>query len=226
MIGETFQSNHADLEDTSLRSDYIHLERDILPKLARSGTFFAYQLSQDNKWCQVKNGGSAIYANRLYLRQWRRKYPERLAVNGDGLPEIVGDVSIHPGAQIHPSAVLGPNVYIGNGVAIGAGARVKESIILERAGLKEHCCVLHSIIGWDCIVGAWSRVEGYPSDPDPNDPLALVASDSLFNEEGRLNPSITILGEGVSVLGELMVLNSIVLPHKEINYSFKNQIIL
>ena len=57
VIGETFQSNHADLEDTSLRSDYIHLERDILPKLARSGTFFAYQLSQDNKWCQIKNGG-------------------------------------------------------------------------------------------------------------------------------------------------------------------------
>ena len=55
--------------------------------------------------------------------------------------------------------------------------------------------MLHSIIGWDCILGAWSRVEGYPCDPNPNDPLANVSSESLFNEEGRLNPSITILGE-------------------------------
>ena len=54
--------------------------------------------------------------------------------------------------------------------------------------------MLHSIIGWDCILGAWSRVEGYPCDPNPNDPLANVSSESLFNEEGRLNPSITILG--------------------------------
>ena len=54
---------------------------------------------------------------------------------------------------------------------------------------------MHSIIGWDCILGAWSRVEGYPCDPNPNDPLANVSSESLFNEEGRLNPSITILGE-------------------------------
>ena len=60
---------------------------------------------------------------------------------------------------------------------------------------QEHSCVLHSIIGWDCILGAWSRVEGYPCDPNPNDPLANVSSESLFNEEGRLNPSITILGQ-------------------------------
>lgn len=54
--------------------------------------------------------------------------------------------------------------------------------------------MLHSIVGWDCVVGAWSRVEGYPNDPNPNDPLARVSSDSLFDKEGRLNPSISILG--------------------------------
>ena len=36
---------------------------------------------------------------------------------------------------------------------------------------QEHCCVLHSIIGWDCVVGEWARVEGYPNYPDPNDPF-------------------------------------------------------
>ncbi len=45
------------------------------------------------------------------------------------------------------------------------------------------------------MLGEWSRVEGYPCDPNPNDPLASVQSESLFNQEGRLNPSITILGK-------------------------------
>ena len=47
-----------------------------------------------------------------------------------------GDVQVHPGAQVHPTAVLGPNVYVGNGVVIGPGARVRGSIILDRAELK------------------------------------------------------------------------------------------
>ena len=55
--------------------------------------------------------------------------------------------------------------------------------------------MLHSIIGWDCVLGAWSRIEGYPSDLNPNDPVARIASESLFNLDGRLNPSITILGQ-------------------------------
>ena len=59
---------------------------------------------------------------------------------------------------------------------------------------QEHSCILHSIIGWDCILGPWSRVEGSPNDPNPNDPLARVSTESLFNREGKLNPSITILG--------------------------------
>lgn len=50
-------------------------------------------------------------------------------------------------------------------------------------------------MGWDCDLGEWSRIEGYPSDPNPNDPFGNVPQESLFNEDGRLNPSITILGK-------------------------------
>ncbi len=59
---------------------------------------------------------------------------------------------------------------------------------------QDHCCILHCIIGWECDIGSWSRVEGYPSDPNPNDPHAHVPKESLFKTDGRLNPSITILG--------------------------------
>ena len=68
----------------------------------------------------------------------------------------------------------------------------------------------------------------------------------LFNAEGKLNPSITIVGElhylnkdtmatcfilplsasHVVVPGETMILNSIVLPNKHIDHGYKNEIIL
>ncbi|KAG2459576.1 GMPAA guanyltransferase, partial [Polypterus senegalus] len=75
---------------------------------------------------------------------------------------------------------LGPNVSIGKGVSIGAGVR-------------DHCCVLNSIVGWDSTIGKWARVEGTPSDPNPNDPYAKIDSETLFRD-GKLTPSITILG--------------------------------
>lgn len=49
-------------------------------------------------------------------------------------------------------------------------------------------------MGWDSTIGKWARVEGTPSDPNPNDPYAKMDSETLFIE-GKLTPSITILGK-------------------------------
>ncbi|XP_075385503.1 mannose-1-phosphate guanylyltransferase regulatory subunit alpha isoform X2 [Tenrec ecaudatus] len=89
----------------------------------------------------------------------------------------------------------------------------------------EHTCVLHSIVGWGSTVGRWARVEGTPNDPNPNDPRAHMDSESLF-KDGKLLPAITILGCRVRIPAEVLILNSIVLPHKELSRSFTNQIIL
>lgn len=141
---------------------------------------------------------------------------------------------------------LGPNVAIGPGVTIGPGVRIRESIVLEQAQIKDHTLILHSIVGRGCTIGAWTRVEGTPSDPDPNKPFAKMENPPLFNNEGKLNPSITILGRlghtsaaahslshlhllagcFVQIPAEKILLNSIVLPHKELSRSFKNEIIL
>lgn len=149
-----------------------------------------------------------------------------------------------------PLLQLGPNVAIGPGVTIGPGVRIRESIVLEQAQIKDHTLILHSIVGRGCTIGAWTRVEGTPSDPDPNKPFAKMENPPLFNNEGKLNPSITILGKlalapaaadsltppslsrslfagcFVQIPAEKILLNSIVLPHKELSRSFKNEIIL
>lgn len=203
----------------------IWLEKDVLGPLAGTGTAFLYQTN--NWWSQIKTAGSAIYANRHYLELYRHVTPDRLAEEsaGDG-PKIIGDVFIHVTATVDPTAVLGPNVSVGKNVRIGAGARVRESILLGNSTVGEHSLVIYSVIGWNSSVGNWSRVEGTPDDPNPNKPFAKMENSPLFNVGGQLNPSITILGSSVAVPSEVIILNSIVLPHKELGGSYKNQIIL
>ncbi|XP_050771893.1 mannose-1-phosphate guanyltransferase alpha isoform X1 [Gopherus flavomarginatus] len=232
-IGEVFQRTQQELllgaclrEESPngwQRAEVIRLEQDIFTALAGRGKLYVYKT--DGFWSQIKSAGSAIYASRLYLSQYSQCHPERLAPNSPGGPTIRGNVYIHPTASIDRSAVLGPNVSIGKGVTVGAGVRVRESIILHGASLQDHTCVLNSIVGWDSTIGRWARVEGTPSDPNPNDPYAKIDSETLFRD-GRLTPSITILGCNVTIPAEVVILNSIVLPHKELSRSFKNQIIL
>uniref|UniRef100_A0A8C8IPJ9 Nucleotidyl transferase domain-containing protein n=1 Tax=Oncorhynchus tshawytscha TaxID=74940 RepID=A0A8C8IPJ9_ONCTS len=205
------------------RAEAIRLEQDIFTALAGQGKLYVYKTPAI--WSQIKSAGSAIYASRLYLNQYHKTHPERLATNKEGGPRISGNVYIHPTANIDPTAVLGPNVSIGTGVTIGAGVRVRESIILHGATLQDHSCVLNCIVGWDSTIGKWARVEGTPSDPNPNDPYAKIDSETLFRD-GELTPSITILGCNVTIPAEVIILNSIVLPYKDLNRSFKNQIIL
>uniref|UniRef100_A0A2P2I7L1 Mannose-1-phosphate guanyltransferase alpha-like n=1 Tax=Hirondellea gigas TaxID=1518452 RepID=A0A2P2I7L1_9CRUS len=223
LLQELYNSRQDFYSDEVENSEAIHLELDVLKPLA--GTGQAYVFCSDRWWSQIKTAGSAIYANRHYLQLYRRnKRVERLAATN--FPVIYGDVFVHPSATVHPSAVLGPNVSIGKNVTIAAGVRIKESIILGNATIHEHSCILYSIIGWNSTVGCWSRVEGTPCDPNPNKPFAKMDNVPLFNTEGRLNPSITILGCNVTVPSEVIVLNSIVLPHKDLPHSYKNEIIL
>ncbi|XP_070979218.1 mannose-1-phosphate guanylyltransferase regulatory subunit alpha-A isoform X2 [Oncorhynchus clarkii lewisi] len=229
-IGAVFQKNQQDMllhEQTNgngwHRAEAIRLEQDIFTALAGQGKLYVYKTPAI--WSQIKSAGSAIYASRLYLNQYHKTHPERLATNKEGGPRISGNVYIHPTANIDPTAVLGPNVSIGTGVTIGAGVRVRESIILHGATLQDHSCVLNCIVGWDSTIGKWARVEGTPSDPNPNDPYAKIDSETLFRD-GELTPSITILGCNVTIPAEVIILNSIVLPYKDLNRSFKNQIIL
>lgn len=227
-IGAVFLQNQADIfnggDYINPVRDCIRLEQDILSPLAGSKKLFVYKTNRF--WSQIKSAGSAIYANRLYLSLYHTTHPERLATANDNGPTIIGDVFIHPSARVDPTATLGPNVTIGAGATVGPGVRVRESLVLEGATLQDHCCILHSIIGWNSSVGAWSRVEGTANDPNPNNKHAKIDSNTLFSEEGKLNPSITILGRNVVIPSEVIVLNAILLPDKELSKSFKNQILL
>ena len=42
---------------------------------------------------------------------------------------------------------------------------------------------------------SWSLVEGTANNPNPNNPYAKMDNNPLFNLEGKLNPSFTIVGK-------------------------------
>ncbi|XP_036714643.1 mannose-1-phosphate guanyltransferase alpha isoform X4 [Balaenoptera musculus] len=199
----------------------IRLEQDVFSALAGQGQIYVHLT--DGIWSQIKSAGSALYASRLYLSQYQLTHPERLAKHTPEGPRI-RDPDVK--SQSLPSlnqmwfGVFAPRsslLLLGN-VYIHPTAKVAPSAV-------EHTCVLHSIVGWGSTVGRWARVEGTPSDPNPNDPRAHMDSESLF-KDGKLLPAITILGCRVRIPAEVLILNSIVLPHKELSRSFTNQIIL
>eukprot|EP00035_Acanthoeca_spectabilis_P005848 m.118067 g.118067 ORF g.118067 m.118067 type:complete len:462 (+) comp13221_c0_seq4:2876-4261(+) len=205
----------------------LWLERDVLTNMAGTGRLFMYKT--ENFWSQVKTASSAIYANRHYLETYRRLHPESLhslARNTEGGPTITGDVWIHSSADIHPTAKLGPNVSIGINTKIGPGARIKDSIILDRVVVGSHSLVTNSIVDDGCAIGEWARVEGAPVGPNPNDPTTAVQPKELFTTKGTLEPSTTIIGTDSKIEDEVLVLNVICLPHKDITGDCKNQIIL
>ncbi|KAH9400396.1 PREDICTED: mannose-1-phosphate guanyltransferase alpha-A-like [Rhagoletis zephyria] len=210
----------------SVHSDGISLEKDVLGSLLDSKRAYVFQQRDNFWWSPIKTPGSAIYANRNYLTLYRKSHPELLATSAPEGPKIIGDVYIHPTATVDPSATIGPNVSISEGVKVGAGVRLKESIILKNVTINNHSIIMYAIVGWNCAIGYWSRVEGTPCDPNPNKAFAKMDNQPLFDGDGKLNPLITVLGCNVQIASEIIILNSVVLPYKEINRSYKNEIIL
>lgn len=151
--------------------------------------------------------GKSLKCSGLYLAQFRFTSPNLLA-SGDGTKSatIIGDVNIHPSAKVHPSAKIGPNVSISANARIGAGVRLISCIILDGVEIMENAVVFHAIVGWKSSIGKWSRVQA--------------------EGDYKAKLGITILGEAVTVEDEVVVTNSIVLPHKTLNVSVQDEILL
>ncbi|KAH9094065.1 hypothetical protein Ae201684P_016681 [Aphanomyces euteiches] len=144
--------------------DKLRLEQDFLFPMAGTQQLFVYETG--DFWCQIKTPGMAVMCSELYMQRYRYVDPTLLASTGGKFsPKIEGNVVVHPSAVVDPTAKLGPNVCIGAGVTIGRGVRVAHSIVLAGVTVRDHACILFSILGWNSIVGEWARVEGEP----PND---------------------------------------------------------
>lgn len=216
----------------SFLPEKIHIEKDVLTLLVSSKKLFAYVCEPKRDfWMQIKTPTAAIPANKLYLQHFRRTAPRKLSTSSprytdeevaaleiDTLKsaELIQPVIIHPTAIVHPTAKIGPNVMIGPRVLIGRGVRITNAIVLDSSEIKNDACVTHAILGWESKVGAWTRVEGAPGD----------ANHLNATYKGLKIPTATVLGRDVVIDDELVVRNCIVLPHKELNMSYHNEILM
>jgi len=191
-------------------SDFISLEKDVLIPLADTKLAYIYQVEKEDFWVPVHTLDEAINCNLLYLDFYKSKHSPIVYVpTGKEDFEVIGNVYIHPTANIRAGSKIGPNASIGAYAKVGPGARIQHAIILENVEINAHSCLMYCIIGWNSIVGAWSRIEGTPK--------AL---------KSRQNDRITVFGVGVIVDQELVVRNCIVLPYKKIVQSCYNEVLL
>jgi mannose-1-phosphate guanylyltransferase len=185
--------------------------------------YLDYYKSQKSDSINLPNG---------HLIQNQNKFEESSGIN------IVEPVFIHATAKIGNKSTIGPNVSIEANCVIGEGVRIRESIILPGARLKDNCCIINSIVGWNCLIGEWARVEGSP-------PLTQMNDDDRITVNGVKKDSITILckkkidfffipffkffcilGGDIHVADEKFIRNCIVLPHKELSRDFHNEIVM
>lgn len=141
-----------------------------------------------------------------------------IASNMRDTAELIAPVFIHPTAMIHPTAKIGPNVSIGPRVLVGRGVRIRDSIVLDTVEIRNDACILNAVVGWECVIGAWSRVEG-SADQDET-------SQEAATSQGYKLPTASILGKGVVVGDEVIVRDCIVLPHKELKASYQQEILI
>jgi mannose-1-phosphate guanylyltransferase len=128
---------------------------------------------------------SAVTASSLYLARFQKAQPELLAKPS---ATIIAPSYIDPTARIAASAKIGPNVAIGPGVQIEDGVRVKDAIIMEGSTLEKHSCVLNSIVGTNCHIGPWARVDGAPEpEQDVKGQISVTVLGELSPQAGLMN---------------------------------------
>jgi mannose-1-phosphate guanylyltransferase len=185
-------------------NEFVRLDGDILTPYAGKKALYVHE--SKGFWEQVKTPSMMLRAAELYLGSFSEKAPGMMLKHSAAGPAVSGAVYMHPGASVHPSAKLGPNCSIAPGVRVGVGARLSNCIVLDGAVIGEHAVVSNAIIGWQCKVGAWARVQG--------------------TAEYSAKLGAAILGEDVTVADEVVIVSCVVLPHKEIKASISNEVVM
>ncbi|KAL7674768.1 hypothetical protein ACOME3_001043 [Neoechinorhynchus agilis] len=100
---------------------------------------------------------------------------------------IKGHVYMDESVECGEGSLIGPNVVIDKNVKIGAGVRLRDCAVLAGARINSHSWISNSIIGWNCRIGRWTRIE-----------------------------NVSVLGEDVKIKDELYMNGTCILPHKSI----------
>jgi len=163
------------------------IEKETFPAMAEAGQLYAMELK--GFWMDVGQPKDFLSGMAKYLGSLEHRDVEDKKLLATG-PNFIGPVMVDPTAKIGESCLIGPFVSIGPGCIIEDGVRISRSAIMGGARIKAHTWIDSTIVGWQCTVGRWARLE-----------------------------RITVLGMDVTVADEVYINGAKVLPHKSINES-------
>lgn len=109
-------------------------------------------------WMDIGQPKDYLKGQQLHIKQLiDDANPDGILTSGSN---IIGGVIVHPSAQVDESARIGPNVVIGKNCKVGKGVRISNTCILAGTHVDDYACVDGSIIGWDNVIGKWTRIIG------------------------------------------------------------------
>ena len=74
------------------------------------------------------------------------------------------------------------------------GCRLRDTVVLSGSVIGENSWVSESVIGWNCTLGRWVRIEG-----------------------------VSVCGEDVQIKDELFINATFILPHRAVSSSIYNK---
>ena len=140
--------NRIELRPTSI-------ETETFPAMVKDGQLHSFDL--EGFWMDVGQPKDFLSGTCLYLTSLAKKSPHLLERDADWVHG--GNVLIDPSAIIGKNCRIGPNVTIGPKVVIGNGVRIQRSVLLSGCRIKDHAWIKSTIVGWNCSIGRWSRLE-------------------------------------------------------------------
>eukprot|EP00871_Galdieria_phlegrea_P003532 jgi/Galph1/417/GphlegSOOS_G5151.1 len=167
------------------------IEKEVFPELAALGELYAIEL--ESFWADIGQPKDYLTGMCLFLNNMKNKESQYLQYG----PEFIGNVLVDPSAKIGSNCRLGPDVVIGKDCTVEDGVRLIRTTLLPGTRIKSHSWISESIIGWQCTIGAWVRIENN-----------------------------TVLGEDVTVSDEVYVNGACVLPHKNVTCDIPDPTIL
>jgi mannose-1-phosphate guanylyltransferase len=159
-----------------IKPEPTSIERVIFPQIAKEGKLYSMDL--EGFWMDIGQPPDYLSGTSLYLQHQKQA----------GL--LKEAVLVSNSSKIGKDCVIGPDVVIGDDVIIGDGVRIKKSVIFSGTKIGSNSFISGSIIGWNCSIGKWNRIE-----------------------------NCSVFGEDIQTNDEIFVNGGKVLPHKSLNAS-------
>jgi mannose-1-phosphate guanylyltransferase len=169
----------------------VSIEKEIFPAMCRDKQLYAMDLA--GFWMDVGQPKDYLIGMCMLLSSTHKLSPSTLRTG----PNFKGNVLVHESVKIGSDCLIGPNVVIGRGVTIGDGCRISRATIMDGCRIGNNSWISNSILGWECNIGRWTRIEG-----------------------------CSVLGKDVTVKDELFLNGAKVLPNKTVSESCANPQVL